>query len=75
MNPIDKQLVQKISQNNDRSIQNLETVASATECTGLIPTPPITPGEAESYVDLYTIPKPENRRHNGLQSEPKHRQT
>jgi phosphoserine aminotransferase len=34
------------------------SVVSGTECTGLIPTPPETDSEADSYSDLYTIPKP-----------------
>lgn len=33
-------------------------VASATECTGLMPTPPANQAEAESYTDLYPIPQP-----------------
>ena len=31
-------------------------VASATDCTGLIPTAPANPQEVESYEDLYDIP-------------------
>lgn len=34
------------------------SVVSGTECTGLIPTPPEADSEADSYSDLYTIPKP-----------------
>lgn len=39
-----------------------EDVVSGTECTGLIPTPPITEAEAESYAQLYTVPKPQRER-------------
>lgn len=44
-------------------------VASATECTGLMPTPPITTGEAESYSDIYPVPEVEDKVNNGLQRE------
>ncbi len=67
MDQIDKQLVRKSSKNNNRLLENLDTVASATECTGLIPTPPISDNEAESYTDIYAIPKPENSCDNNLQ--------
>ena len=63
MDQIDKQLVRKNSKINDHLLEELDTVASATECTGLIPTPPL----SEAYTDIYTIPKPENSRNNGLQ--------
>ena len=43
--------------------------ASATECTGLMPTPPISPEEAESYTDIYSIPQPITQKHNHLQQE------
>jgi hypothetical protein len=33
-------------------------VVSGTECTGLVPTPPESDPESESYTELYTIPKP-----------------
>lgn len=67
MDQIDKQLVRKNSKINDHLLEELDTVASATECTGLIPTPPLSESEAEAYTDIYTIPKPENSRNNGLQ--------
>lgn len=35
-----------------------DNVASSTECTGLIPTPPEDESEARSYADMYTIPPP-----------------
>jgi hypothetical protein len=37
---------------------DMNTVASTTECTGLIPTPPVSEFEAESYTDIYGIPQP-----------------
>ena len=67
MDQIDKQLIGKNSKINDHLLEELDTVASATECTGLIPTPPLSESEAEAYTDIYTIPKPENSRNNGLQ--------
>ena len=42
-----------------------ETVASANECTGLMPTPPSTEDEAESYADLYTVPAPPQKNDGG----------
>ena len=33
---------------------NLSDTASANECTGLMPTPPVTPDEYESYPVSYT---------------------
>lgn len=46
-----------------------DNVASATECTGLIPTPPLSEEEAESYTEIYNIPQPKNNVNNGLQHE------
>ena len=53
--PKDKQALQP----NDNLF--LDDVVSTTECTGLIPTPPQNEAEAESYTDLYAVPKPENK--------------
>lgn len=36
------------------------TVVSATECTGLMPTPPCDMSEADSYTDIYVVPKQVN---------------
>ncbi len=44
-------------------------VASTTECTGLIPTPPANPAEADSYTKLYDIPMEVRRQQRNLQSE------
>ncbi len=46
---------------DDDPFLNPDTIASATECTGLIPTPPLSDDEVESYGDIYRIPKPEDR--------------
>ncbi len=32
-------------------------VASTMDCTGMIPTPPLTEEEAENYGDLYSVPQ------------------
>lgn len=32
-------------------------VASQMDCTGMIPTPPLTQEEAENYGDLYSVPQ------------------
>ena len=32
-------------------------IASITECTGMIPTPPLNEFEAENYGDLYSVPQ------------------
>ena len=49
--------------------EDTNVVASATDCTGLMPTPPINEAEAESYTDLYAIPQVGNVVDNGLQRE------
>lgn len=64
----DKQLLPIRMPSEDRLIDS-ENVASATECTGLIPTPPISEEEAESYTKIYNIPQPKNKVNNGLQHE------
>mgnify|MGYP000985098506 CR=1 FL=1 len=50
---------------------NTESVVSATECTGLIQTPPITEFEAESYKEIYDVPLNQEKVDNGLQNEKK----
>lgn len=37
---------------------NLSDAASANECTGLMPTPPVTPDEYESYQELHSMEVP-----------------
>ena len=39
------------------SLIDISGVASATECTGLIQIPPQNEEEAESYNEIYTMPK------------------
>jgi hypothetical protein len=54
---------------DDDKFYNLDTAASSTDCTGLIPTPPMSVDEEESYADLHSIPKVKNKVNNGLQQE------
>lgn len=44
----------------ENALGDVNTVASAGDCTGLIPTPPLSEAEAESYQDIYDIPKSEH---------------
>ena len=44
----------------DDVLNKIDSVASATECTGLMYRPPETDEEAESYTDIYVVPKAEN---------------
>ena len=37
---------------------DINKVASAMDCTGLVPSRPIDEGEADSYTELYNIPRP-----------------
>lgn len=46
---------------------DIDTLASANDCTGLIPTPPATEDEAESYAEMMNVPKVRNPHNNGLQ--------
>ena len=48
-------------------VLDIESTVSSTECTGLMPTPPIHDGEAESYTQLYSIPQTKEKVDNGLQ--------
>lgn len=50
-------------------VLDIENVVSATECTGLMPTPPHDEAEVESYTQLYDIPQPRGKVDNGLQQE------
>jgi hypothetical protein len=47
----------------------LQQVASGSDCTGLEPTPPASPSEAESYAELYPIPQVTNTVNNEFQKE------
>lgn len=57
--------------NDGEDYLNLDRVASSTDCTGLMPTPPLSEHEEGSYTDLNSIPKVENEVNNGLQTEKK----
>lgn len=39
-------------------------VVSDTECTGMVPTPPFSDGEADSYREIYDVPVERNRTKN-----------
>jgi hypothetical protein len=45
----------------------IQQVASASDCTGLQPTPPISTNEAESYSELYNKPQQTESINNGFQ--------
>lgn len=45
-------------QPNDENLYDINIMASANDCTGLIPTPPASEPEADSYTNMYAIPKP-----------------
>lgn len=32
-------------------------ISSANECTGMVPTPPLTEAEVEGYSDVYSVPQ------------------
>lgn len=55
-----KQLIKKGEDIEDDLLFDTNITASATECTGLIQTPPLTEDEAEAYTDLYAIPQPDS---------------
>ena len=44
------------------ALSDSNSVASATECTGLMYSPPEDEFEAESYSDIYKIPKTPNKK-------------
>ena len=50
----------------DDILNKIDSVASATECTGLMYRPPETEAEAESYTDIYVVPKAENSKEKEL---------
>ena len=52
---------------DDDKFYEMGSVASASDCTGLIPTPPTSESEAESYAELLNIPQPTEPVNNGLQ--------
>lgn len=60
-------ILEQIAEDDDERFMNFDTVASATDCTGLIPTPPLSEDECDSYVELYRIHQPDNDVNNGFQ--------
>ena len=66
MEPKNKQMARPDATYDD-IIFDVDTVASSMDCTGPIPTPPTSEAEAESYTELYTIPRPEQDEDNGYQ--------
>lgn len=57
-----KQIAPLPGRDEDDVLSSVDTVSSSTECTGLIQTPPESEAEADSYTDLYTIPKPAEKK-------------
>lgn len=54
--------------NDEDSFFDSESVVSATECTGLVQTPPLSVDEADSYGKIYDVPHTKEKVNNGLQS-------
>ncbi|MCI1966212.1 MAG: hypothetical protein LKJ17_08810 [Oscillospiraceae bacterium] len=48
----------KLQLEDDVSFMNEQSVASAMECTGLMPSLPATEDEVESYSNIYSVPSP-----------------
>lgn len=46
-----------------------ESVVSATECTGLVQTPPASVDEADSYSEIYDIPHTKRKVNNDIRHE------
>ncbi len=59
----------KLRLQDEDSFFDAESVVSATECTGLIQTPPASVDEAESYNQIYDVPHTKDNVNNGLQHE------
>ena len=53
---------------------NVEELASATECTGLVPTAIQTPEEAEDYAQLYAIHTQKTAWQSEKNGKPQHRE-
>jgi hypothetical protein len=64
---MDKKNKKGIPHQADDKYLDLNITASVTDCTGLIPTPPLSEDEEESYTDLHNIPQVKNKVDNGLQ--------
>lgn len=50
---------------NDKFFDS-NVVVSSTECTGLMPTPPLSVDEAESYTEIYDLPQPKVKADKGM---------
>ena len=59
---MDKNKKDKYNVNFDDSLNISKNVASNTDCTGIVQTPPITDEESKSYTDIHNIPKPKDRK-------------
>jgi hypothetical protein len=46
----------------DTSLADMGMVSSTTDCTGLIPAPPIDDAQAEAYEELYHINRPKAKK-------------
>ncbi len=58
MNPKNKKETNKLKDSSKYDEYfSINEVPSSTDCTGLIPALPVSESEAESYTDLYHIPK------------------
>lgn len=49
-----------LDQDDDELYDELFSVASSMECTGLIPAAPVSASQADSYGDIYNIPLAKN---------------
>jgi hypothetical protein len=65
---MDNKKKEHLGLNEEDTFFDAESVVSATECTGLIQTPPSSVDEAEAYGKIYDIPHTEDKVNNGLQS-------
>lgn len=52
---------------DDDKYYNIESTVSANDYTGMVPTPPKSEYEAESYSDLLNVPQPKGEVDNGMQ--------
>ncbi len=58
MNSKEKEFIPMDENTSNYPYDDAENIVSATDCTGLIPTPPVNQTEAESYAELHSIPQP-----------------
>lgn len=57
MEPKQEKPIRPYNDQDDRYLfDNEESVASATDCTGMIPTPPVEEAEVNSYSEIFDIP-------------------